>query len=293
MGTSGVTVKGTGSTVTLVGSAGDDAFAGSVLGEECLTGLGDDHVYGGGGNDRIYADIGDDWLHGGSGMDTLDFEFVNNLDSVTRDATPVGVTFDLTKKVHDLGFLGTKTIYSFESVWGTGNSDKLYGDGNGNELAGLGGNDALNGRGGNDSLQGVAGKDVLTGGTGADALAGNVIGVLIDDNAKDVFRFKAVGESGVTSATRDTIWGSFNGGGTGGDKIDLGGIDANGSASGDGAFSFIGSTAFHSNSTSEVRVTSAGTNLYLVQVDIDLDSGAEMTMLVHSNTALVKGDFVL
>lgn len=293
MGISGLLVKGDGANLTLTESAGDDAFAGSTAGEVFYTGLGDDQVYASGGSDKVYADFGNDWLHGGSGVDVISFQYVNNLDSVTRDPTPIGVTFDLEKSVHNLGILGTKTTFGFESVEGTSFKDKLYGNDQANELIGWEGNDLLTGRGGKDSLQGVSGSDTLIGGKGADEMAGSVIGVLLDDHDKDVFRYMATNQSGTTTSTRDTIWGTFNGGGTGGDKIDPSAIDANGSASGNGTFKFLGRAPFHANSNGEIRVTSAGTNLYLVQIDVDTDALAEMTILVRSNTALVKGDFVL
>jgi Ca2+-binding RTX toxin-like protein len=311
MGTSGLVVTGNGSAVNLYGSAADDAFSGSNIGETFWTGIGDDRVHAGAGDDIVFADIGTDHLDGGSGTDTISFYWVNTSAYINVDLPLVGVTFDLAKYEHKFDYFGAKFIRGFENVVGTDHKDKLYGTDAANMLRGQEGNDSLNGRGGTDRLEAGGGKDTvlggsgkddlsgddgadkLTGGSGADSIAGGYQFSLSDDMARDVFIYKAIGDSGTTAGTRDSIWGTFNGGGPTGDKIDLSAIDANGSASGNGKFSFIGSGAFGSNSTGQVRVESAGANQYLVQIDTDRDNSAEMSILVFSLTALVKGDFVL
>lgn len=69
-------------------------------------------------------------------------------------------------------------------------------------------------------------------------------------------------------------------------------MDANDTLSGNQKFNFLGSSGFTS-APGEVRVTTYSSNQYLVLIDTDRDSAAEASILVHSLTALVKGDFVL
>src|SRR5262249_59398976 len=100
-------------------------------------------------------------------------------------------------------------------------------------LNGLAGNDGLTGAGGNDSLIGGLGNDSLTGGGGTDTLSGG--------GGADRFIFKALTDS-PAGAAHDLIT-DFNHAEA--DKIDLAGIDAKTGTSGDQAFTFIGSQAFH------------------------------------------------
>ncbi|MEJ5988354.1 M10 family metallopeptidase C-terminal domain-containing protein [Ramlibacter sp. PS3R-8] len=96
-------------------------------------------------------------------------------------------------------------------------------------MRGYAGNDRLLGFAGADILYGDAGRDVLTGGLGGDRLFGG--------EGADIFDLDRVGESGLSSGSRDVI-GDFQ---RGADRIDLRTIDANAAAGGDQAFSgFIG-----------------------------------------------------
>lgn len=162
--------------------------------------------------------------------------------------------------------------------------------GGGNDIAsGSAASDRIYGRGGNDSIIAGHGGDVITGGSGRDIMAGNTKSTL-DDGARDIFKFTATSDSGTTSTTRDTIYGFFNGGASGGDKIDLSGLATGGPSS---SFHFVGTAAFTSNHPAEVRVIASGAD-YIVQINNDNDSAADMTILVHSNShTFVAGDFVL
>ncbi len=229
---------------------------------------------------------------GSTGTDTVSFTIYNYLSGSTLIISDHGVKIDLTKHTFHLGFLGTKTIYNFENIDGTQVSDKLYGTSGANSLNGVTGNDWLEGRQGADTLIGSDGKDTVFGGAGADVLVGMTLGSFSDDGDRDIFRYTKTSESGKTSLTWDTIWGTFDGAAS--DKIDLSAIDADGSSKdGNGKFKFIADAAFHAAAGGEVQVVSAGTNLYLVSIDTDKDTGAEMQILVHSLTLLTTGDFVL
>ena len=308
MGVNGIIVKGDNSPKTLTSTAGDDALVGTYAAEVFYSGLGDDDMYGAAGNDYFYADLGDDFIDGGSGTDTISFDFVNLTDAYERST--IGVSFDLTKGKQDLGYYGVKQVYNVENIEGTQVNDRLYGNEANNRLRGLAGNDRLDGRDGNDRLEGEAGNDTLVGGsgddqlvgssgsdkffsgTGADVLSGYFENGLTDDGARDTFVYSSTSDSGTKSTTRDTIYGFFSG--SDGDKIDLSGIDANGSKSGDGKFTFIGSNSFHSNSTSEVQVIATGNaNEFVVNIDTDSDNKAEMRIVVYSTSALTASDFIL
>jgi Ca2+-binding RTX toxin-like protein len=308
MSTQGIIVDGDGVNNILTGTAGDDAFAGTSIAEYFYTGLGNDDVFAGAGNDVIQADKGNDVIDGGEGIDLLTFFSVNT--TGVFQSSRFGLTLDLNKTTQDLGYFGIKTIYDIEDVIATGNDDRMIGDGVANRLLGNGGNDRLDGRGGDDNVDGGTGDDVLTGGDGndvvrgwygVDRLYGNagsdvLLGALgqntDDDGFADMFIYTTQADSGLSVATQDVIWGTFDGDNA--DRIDLKALDANGSASGNGAFAFVGDDGFHSNSTGEVQVrATANADEYLVKIDMDTDSGSEMTMLVHSTTLLTASDFVL
>ena len=82
--------------------------------------------------------------------------------------------------------------------------------------------DSLSGGAGNDRLFGEDGADTLIGGAGKDELTGGSFNGG-GDGFVDTFRFTAVTDSGLTNATRDTIF-DFE---DGTDLIDLSTIDAN------------------------------------------------------------------
>jgi serralysin len=293
MGAPGIRVVGDGVVLSLYGSTGDDGISGSSIGEIIQSGIGDDTVFAGDGNDVVWADLGDDWLDGGAGvMDILNFGTINALQTNAALST-VGVKFDLEQdNTYDLGYYGTKTIYGFEGLIGSSVGDTLFGDSKNNNLNGFYGDDVLYGRGGRDLIEGNFGTDRIYGGSNGDTLCGDIHLETTDDGSRDIFIYSSLKDSGLGETTRDVIFGYFDG--ATGDKIDLSRLDANGSASGNGTFRFIGDDSFHTNSTGEVQVrATANANEYLVKIDTDTDSGSEMTLLVHSTSLLTASDFVL
>lgn len=86
-----------------------------------------------------------------------------------------------------------------KTIFGTDNNDLTVGGAGRDYLYGNDGNDILSGGAGNDLLFGGAGSDILYGGTGADFLSGGT--------GADTFVYRNVGESGLTTATADTISG--------------------------------------------------------------------------------------
>jgi uncharacterized protein YkwD len=136
------------------------------------------------------------------------------------------------------------------------------------------GNDAVNvlkGNAGNDTLYGAGGADDLYGGTG-----------------KDVFLFTDVSDSKVKSTGRDTI---FDFSGTGGDKINLSGIDAISKTTKDDDFSFIGTKAFTGHA-GELRYEKQASDTY-VYADVNGDKKADFAIHLDDVVALQKGYFLL
>ncbi len=104
-------------------------------------------------------------------------------------------------------------------------ADKLNGGLGGDWLQGDAGNDTMNGGAGNDTLNAGSGDDLLIGGLGKDTMNGGA--------GDDRFDFNTVAEIG-KGITRDVIIGFAHLI----DKIDLGTVDANGTAAGH-TFAFL------------------------------------------------------
>ena len=165
------------------------------------------------------------------------------------------------------GGSGTDTLLNFENLTGSAYHDTLTGNALANTLTGGAGNDTLTGGAGNDLLIGGAGLDKLYGGTGADK-----------------FDFNALSEMGLGAALRDVI-GDFKT--SEGDKIDLSTLDANLATAANDAFSFIGSSAFSSNATGQVRF--AGGILY---GSTDADTAAEFEIQLLGVSNLQTADLI-
>jgi Ca2+-binding RTX toxin-like protein len=144
----------------------------------------------------------------------------------------------------------------------------------------LSGNDRITGGNGNDRLEGFAGNDILRGRGGADKLFGGT--------GADTFTFKSVRESTTTSSGRDTIY-DFSVSQK--DKIDLSTIDARTNASGNQAFSFIGTGAF-SGKAGELRYEKAPSDTY-ISGDVNGDKVADFTIRLDDRLTLSSNYFVL
>jgi len=208
-------------------------------------------------NNIIDAGVGNNVLNGGAGIDTLSYAYATaavtaNLGLTTAQAT---------------GGSGTDTLLNFENLTGSAYHDTLTG----NALA-----NTLTGGAGNDTLTGGAGNDLLIGGTGLDKLYGGA--------GADTFDFNALSEMGLGAALRDVI-GDFKT--SEGDKIDLSTLDANLTTAANDAFSFIGSSAFSSNATGQVRF--AGGILY---GSTDADTAAEFEIQLLGVSNLQTADLI-
>jgi hypothetical protein len=128
-----------------------------------------------------------------------------------------------------------------------------------------------------DTLKGGAMNDLLHGNLGADSLTGG--------GGSDTFAYNKSSES--TSASRDHIL-DFT---AGSDRIDLSKIDADTSAAGNQAFTFIGSNAF-SGTAGQLRAFEDGGS-WFVEGDTNGDSVADLVIQVTvTGGPLTQADFL-
>ncbi|WP_146038759.1 calcium-binding protein, partial [Paracoccus sp. SY] len=240
-------------------------------GADNLTGnSGANTILGGAGADMLIATVDDvrDVFNGGGGVDTIDYS-----------AYGTGLTIDLALATAIVTGSGPETatsdtVTAIENIIGGTGNDTFFGSNAVNRLSGGDGSDTISGNGGNDFLFGGAGNDVLIGGLGVDQLTG--------DAGDDIFVFATLAAS--TVAASDIILDFEGGGVTGGDLIDVRGLAAL-------PFTFIGTAAFASGSSNQVRYTIQGGET-LVFIDTDTDTGAEARIRVQGEFDLSAGDFL-
>ncbi len=256
----------------IYGLDGNDSVSGGALADLLDGGNGNDAVYGQAGNDTLYGRAGDDKLRGGAGNDSLEGGTGNDyldggteIDTASYITATAGVSVNLSLTgAQNTGGAGLDTLVSIENLIGSNFNDSLTGNAGNNVLSGLGGNDTLTGGDGNNQLTGGAGRDTLNGGPG-----------------NDLFKYNLASDS--PAGTGRDIIGDFSGAGTTlGDQISLTDIDANTVATGNQAFSWIGSSAF----------TAAGQLRYaggVLQGNTDADAAAEFEIQLVGTPALSVG----
>ena len=136
--------------------------------------------------------------------------------------------------------------------------------------------DLLTGTDGANKLNGLAGNDTLIGGFGADTLTGGV--------GADTFKYNSVADS--TSKNHDVITDFKH---AQSDKIDLSAIDANLVLTGNKTFTFIGSAAFNSDATGQLRFDSKTSTLY---GSINADSTPEFAVVLTGVKSFVIDDLI-
>ncbi|WP_027997477.1 calcium-binding protein [Sinorhizobium arboris] len=246
---------------------GNDTLVGGNLADALAGFNGNDVVNGNGGNDLLYGYDGKDTIIGGAGRDYIDGG--EGSDTASYATSRSGVVANLANRYANTNDASGDYYVSIEHLFGTGYSDRLYGNSAGNVITGGNGNDSIAGAGGNDALVGGAGADRLWGGIGADR-----------------FIFKAVSDSAGSQV--DTI---FDFAPSGGDRIDLATIDANVNASGNQAFTFIGTTAFQGKA-GELRYVKQASDTY-VYADVNGDKKADLAIHLDGAVALTKDYFLL
>ncbi len=233
-------------------------------------------IIGNSGNNIINGGTGADKMDGGAGNDTFFVDVAGDTvsDSAGIDTINSLVTITLATGLENL-LLGGGGIAN-----GTGNAVNNIMTGNtaNNSLSGLGGSDTLSGGSGVDKLIGGAGRDTMTGGA-----------------ANDVFDFNLVTETGKTASTRDIIKDFTHLG----DDIDLSTIDANGTAAGNGVFSFQAAKgAAFTGVKGQLHWTqfnAAGTinDKTIIEGDINGDKVADFQIELTGLKTLTAADFVL
>ncbi len=290
------------------GGIGKDVISGAG-GNDTLTGFaGNDTLSGGAGNDVLVGGLGTDVMTGGQGDDTYDLDdtFGDDADRVIElanggtDTVVISDSFFYTMPDH-IENLVSQVTEDASRFSGNAVKNQMQGSRFGDYFEGLGGNDRLRGNAGDDRLDGGDGNDVLTGGDGDDSLAGGLgrdtltggrgVDSYVTFGETDRIIFNSVAEigKGRTSLTRESI-GRFD---NGEHLVDFSAIDANGSAAGDAAFTFIKQRAFSGNGA-EIRfevVDVAGTtgDYLLLQGDVNGDRRADFQ--IQFGTILSGIDF--
>ena len=224
---------------------------------------------GGGRNDVLSGAAGNDTLNGGAGADRLDGGV--GTDTASYAGATAGVTANLANAAANTRDAKGDVYVSIEYLTGTSYADKLYGNAGAN---------ALSGGSGDDLLSGGAGKDILYGGLGADSLTGGA--------GADTFVFKALSDTKIATTGIDTI---FDFSGVSGDRLDLSAIDANSSASGNQAFTFIGTAAF-TGKAGELNYSKQASDTYIYG-DTNGDKKADFAIHLDDAVMLTKGYFIL
>lgn len=189
----------------------------------------------------------------------------DGIDTVSYRYATAGVTIDLALFFEQAtGGSGLDRLDSIENLEGSRFDDRIVGSAGAN---------LLEGSAGADVLEGGLGRDVLVGGTG-----------------RDVFDFDKAIDSTVTASGRDTI-ADFSGG----DRIDVSGIDADTSRAANQSFTFIGSEAFNAtDATRQLRYEYAtATGVGILYGSTDADSAAEFAIKLTGVPALEASDMIL
>jgi Ca2+-binding RTX toxin-like protein len=285
----------------LEGDSGNDVFD--------LSAGGNDYVHGGIGNDYFYfgatftADdtvdarqqsdndtvgllgnynltLGANTLLGVETLSLLSGTAAGGTEHVTYSITTVDANVPAGGRltVYAGGLLADETLF-FNGYAETNGALSVYGGAGNDTFAGGPANDAFVGGAGDDTMYGLGGMDWLEGGLGADTMRGGP--------GNDLVVYQSAAES--TAAKTDRIL-DFE---YVSDHIDLTRIDANSSAGGDQAFSFIGSTAF-SHTAGELRAYQSGAS-WFVEGDVNGDGNADLVIQVDSvgGHPLIASDFLL
>jgi Ca2+-binding RTX toxin-like protein len=273
-------INGTGNALanTITGNAADNVVNGGGGNDSLDGGLGADTLLGGDGNDSLFGGAGPDTMSGGIGNDTYTVDDLGDaiveLSAEGTDSVSASVSFTLSAHVENLTLTGSAAINA-------GGNDLA------NAITGNSGNNQLLGGDGNDTLSGAAAADVLIGGTGNDILVGGAgLDILTGGDGDDVFDFNAINETAVVAANADLIEDFLQGD----DLIDLSGIDANSSVSGNNAFSFVGTAAF--TGLGQVRYSLQGDETVL-ELNTTGDTGVDAIIRLSGAVNLAAADFLL
>lgn len=276
---------------------------------------GDDTVLGRRGDDLLGGGMGDDLINGGGGRDTASFN--GSQSGVHVDLTKVGAQdtgrgIDLLISIENL--IGSPEN---DTLTGDGGDNELTGHKGDDFLYGGAGADTLNGGTGDDFLTAGGGDDVINGGVGVDTVSfgGGLANLTADlrvqtaqDTGVGLMVLKSVenviGGIGADDFTANGAANNFNTGpgddifrffttadldgdsvtklrGSGFDRVDLSGIDADQTAGGDQAFTLVG--AFTSHAGEAVYHYELGGSEATLDLDVDGDGLSDAHLTVTGN----------
>jgi Ca2+-binding RTX toxin-like protein len=268
-------------------SDGDNRIFGEVDNDVLIGGVGKDILDGGSGTDRMKGGLGDDRYYIDVSTDRVIEKDVSLAGGIDRVVSAVSLNL---LKLADLAGVEQLALRGSDDLHGRGNllENTLIGNRGDNVLSGNAGDDILSAHAGDDDLRGGHGNDNLRAGAGNDLLnGGGGLDILSGDSGRDTFVFGSISDSGPDPISSDRIvdFGTS-------DTIDLRGIDARTTASGDQAFSFIGSASF--TGAGQLRYALDGAGNTVVQADVNGDFTTDFQVVLQGYTRpLSGGDFVL
>lgn len=275
---------------------------------------GTDNLTSTGSWEDTFKMTADDWvtdtIDGGAGIDTIDYSgsrvavHITLTDptslkgasggSVTAEFTEDSITVNGT--TYDWVHHQTVAqLTSIENATGSSHDDVLTGNSGDNKLDGGFGDDVVSGGAGDDAIIGNFGRDVLSGGADSDTFVFDGVvqsGWRYDANGQLQYTTTEIIDSQADVGRADVIT-DFE---QGIDHINLRGIDASISASGDQAFTFIGTAQFTGHAGELHEYFSGVNGAHVVQGDVDGDAVADFSIVVQglaAQTHMHASDFLL
>jgi len=263
MAATGAPLTGTNAGETLVAGEGRDMVFGLEGADNILGGGDTDMLFGDAGNDRVFGEAGDDFIVAGDGDDMVfggdgdDLMVASGGDGNDVFYGGAGTdTVDMATVTDDIAVdLGTGYMNRGGAVSASGGHDTFWSV---------------------ENFVSGSGNDVIT--------ASNAVNVIDGGDGDDVFRFVQAGD-----ADGDTI-STFQPG----DKIDVSAIDADYTASGNQAFTLVNGGL--TGALGELSVdyqTIDGSEMTIVQGNVDGDSDAEFSLTINGHHELTSTDFNL
>jgi Ca2+-binding RTX toxin-like protein len=214
----------------------------------------DDVLRGSNSNDTLRGGNGNDLLEGRGGADVL--VGGEGIDTATYASSDRGVHINLYNRTQQGGHAAGDSLQDVENIIGSRFSDSFTGNGAANHIDGGAGDDWINGN---------WGFDTLTGGQGRDRFLFDTVGNANGDRVTDFNRAE--------------------------DRLDFSSIDANTQASGNQAFTWIGSSAF-SRSAGQMRTYVENGNTY-VAGDVNGDGIPDFSVVLTGSMTLTSGHIYL
>lgn len=148
----------------------DVSIYGNALGNNIVTGCGNDTIYGGLGNDTMAGGTGDDTYYVDATTDVIIESALPGSGSASLPGGVAGILGGAIDTVYSIASYtlatGLERLYldhAGGNINGTGNAqaNSIYGNSGNNNLQGLGGNDNIYGGGGKDTIAGGDGDDLI------------------------------------------------------------------------------------------------------------------------------------